>query len=303
MQASPTPFKSPVPKSWRDVLAIHPAAELLPRMSPDELKALGADIAKNGQRQPIAIIEKARPQPDGMLHVGDPTFQEVLDGISRLDAMEGAGIRVVGKDGLLDPRIQRIEVDTDEVDPVAFVISANFHRRHLTADQKRELIAKLIKAQPEKSNRQIARTAKADDKTVGSVRREMEGRAEIPHVLERTDTKGRQQPAHKPDHLKDAVERASKHTEETKQAAGDGVEPSGSSVVRQIEPAAKPRTLVDWCEWFSFGIADASKALSKPDRLALFEHLTQAIRDLCPSDPDPRDPGPIPACLDRRAAP
>ena len=81
--------------------------------------------------------------------------------------------------------------------PAAYVISANIHRRHLTAQQKRELIAKLVKAQPEKSNRQIAKQAKVDHKTVASVRQEGEGRGEFPHVEARTDTRGRQQPAKK----------------------------------------------------------------------------------------------------------
>ena len=70
-------------------------------MSPDEFKALTEDIKKNGQRQPIAIIERARRRPDGTFHVSDPPLQEVLDGISRLDAMEAAGIAVIGKDGNL----------------------------------------------------------------------------------------------------------------------------------------------------------------------------------------------------------
>jgi hypothetical protein len=35
-------------------------------------------------------------------------------------------------------------------------MSANIHRRHLTIEQKRELIGKLLKAQPKQSNRQIA---------------------------------------------------------------------------------------------------------------------------------------------------
>ena len=48
-----------------------------------------------------------------------------------------------------------------EVDPCEFVLSANVHRRHLTAEQKRELIAKVLKAQPEKSNRQVAEQVKA----------------------------------------------------------------------------------------------------------------------------------------------
>jgi hypothetical protein len=46
------------PKSWRDVLPIHPAAELFPLMSKDELHELGEDIKKNGLEQSIAIYKK-----------------------------------------------------------------------------------------------------------------------------------------------------------------------------------------------------------------------------------------------------
>jgi hypothetical protein len=86
-----------------------------------------------------------------------------------------------------------------DVDPWEAAISANIHRRHLTAEQKRELIAKLLKAKPKpkpkQSNRQIAKQVKADDKTVAKVRKELEARSEISNVDTRTDTKGRKQPA------------------------------------------------------------------------------------------------------------
>src|SRR5262245_44602554 len=106
IQTEPPSRKS----SWRDVLPIHAAALVFPRPSPAELKALTEDIKTNGQGQPIAIIEKARRRPDGTLHVKDPPIQEVLDGISRLDAMESAGIKVIGKDGELAEQIQRIVI-------------------------------------------------------------------------------------------------------------------------------------------------------------------------------------------------
>ena len=35
------------------------------------------------------------------------------------------------------------------IDPYAYVMSANLHRRHLTPEQRRELVAKLLKASPE----------------------------------------------------------------------------------------------------------------------------------------------------------
>ena len=37
-------------KSWRSWLRVHPAAELFPPLDSDELRALAADIKKNGQR-------------------------------------------------------------------------------------------------------------------------------------------------------------------------------------------------------------------------------------------------------------
>ena len=52
--------------SWRDVLPIHPAAELLPLMSADELHELAEDIKLHHQRIPVSIQEGqvARwPQP------------------------------------------------------------------------------------------------------------------------------------------------------------------------------------------------------------------------------------------------
>jgi hypothetical protein len=78
----------------------------------------------------------------------------------------------------------------------------NLHRRHLTPEKKRERIAALLKAMPQKSNRQIAEMAKTHHHAVGSVRTEMEGRGKISHVEIRTDTKGRKQPAKRPTHAK-----------------------------------------------------------------------------------------------------
>jgi ParB-like nuclease family protein len=177
--------------SWRDVLPIHPAAELFPRIA-SEIAALAADIKKNGLKQPIVLWradDKAQPQ--------------LLDGRNRLDAIEMAMgelciRRWAGMVLIEDSTHLRFDAREIEGDPYAYVVSVNIHRRHLNAEQKRELITKLIKATPEKSDRQIAETVKADHKTVGAVRAEEEARGEIPHVATRTDSKGRKQPAAKP---------------------------------------------------------------------------------------------------------
>jgi hypothetical protein len=164
-------------KSWRDVLKVHPAAELLPLMPPDELNALGEDIKKNELTSPIVIwSEHGRG--------GEPHY--LLDGRNRLDAMELVGIPVLNEEeNLCVPDLHKIGGD-----PYSYFLSANLRRRHLTGEQKRELIAKVLRAQPGSSNRKIAELAKVDHKTVGVVRVELEGRGEFPHVETRQDSKG-----------------------------------------------------------------------------------------------------------------
>jgi hypothetical protein len=62
-------------KSWREVLPVHPAAMLLPRMKPAELQRLGSDIKTNGLQIPVVIFI-------------DPAGKKwLLDGCSRLTAI------------------------------------------------------------------------------------------------------------------------------------------------------------------------------------------------------------------------
>jgi hypothetical protein len=174
------------PKSWRDVIKVHPAADLFPMMTSDELRALGEDIRKNGLGVPLILWEAEKNAP-----------LVLLDGRNRLDAMEAVGLPVLDQEGgWLDCRIRCDRVRGG--DPYKFVLCFNEYRRHLTPELRREIIAKVLKAQPSKSNRTIAKQTKTDDKTVGSVRRELERRAEIPHVSTVDDAKGRKQRAHKP---------------------------------------------------------------------------------------------------------
>ena len=164
--------------SWRAKLTVHPAADLFPPLSESELLALGENIKKNGLKAPVALLET-----DGELLV--------LDGRSRLDAMELVGMEIEIDD-------DRTFLRVPDTDPVGYVISANIHRRHLNTRQKRELIAKLLKLQPETSNRQIAAAAHSHHETVAAVRAEGEQCGEIRHVKTRADTLGRKQPTTKP---------------------------------------------------------------------------------------------------------
>jgi hypothetical protein len=216
-------------KSWRDVLAVHPAADLFPMMSEPELRELGEDIKKNGLTSPIILWVPGDKAANVCL----------LDGRNRLDAMELVGMETVDEDGdlylndflafsdpLLDPVLYLDE--RPGTDPYAFVLSANIHRRHLTAKDKRELIAKVVKQTPDKSDRQIAKETDSSPTTVGKIRKEAENAGDVSKLDTRTDTKGRKQPSAKP-----------KKSPKTASPAKN--DPIGSSPVRYSEAAATSR--------------------------------------------------------------
>jgi hypothetical protein len=176
---------STAPSTWR----VHPAANLFPMLPDEELRTLGNDIVKNGLRTPLALYDD-----------GD-TVPVVLDGRNRLEAVIRAAIDDIEKDALLKgmlhggrPGVPSPRKYGAADDPFAIVASLNIRRRHLTPKQRRDLTAKLLKEHPERSDRQTAKLAQVDNKTVAAVRKRLEAREEIPHVEVRTDTKGRKQP-------------------------------------------------------------------------------------------------------------
>jgi hypothetical protein len=189
--------------NWREHLAIHPAAELFPLMSEVELKGLAEDIEKNGPRQNIVLCGDPRSGLDNC---------QLVDGRNRLDALAMLGFLGVNDGGGLVVTKQHTKdgkwIDgkghqpfcyyLKGEDPYALALSYNVHRRHLTAEQKRELIAKLVKAKPEASDREIAKQVKADHKTVGAVRAQAAANGEIPHKAERTEAGGRKARGRKP---------------------------------------------------------------------------------------------------------
>jgi hypothetical protein len=155
---------------WRSKFRVHPAADKLPRMTDAELRALSEDIRTNGLSATIdcRLIGKER---------------EILDGRHRLDALEMAGIA---------PRPNAFrELELDDAAAVLHIMSMNVHRRHLNAEQKRQVIAELLKADPAKSDRQLGKIAKADHKTVAAQRDRMEATGEIPQVTERAGADGK----------------------------------------------------------------------------------------------------------------
>jgi ParB-like chromosome segregation protein Spo0J len=97
------------PDTW------HEYANLFPMLSGDTLAMLSADIAEHGIREPV------------MLYQG-----KVLDGRNRCLAANDIGIDVPTR-----------EFAGDDAAALAFVISTNLHRRHLTESQRASIAARL----------------------------------------------------------------------------------------------------------------------------------------------------------------
>jgi hypothetical protein len=186
------------PFNWRKYLQVHPAANRLPMMSPEELQELADDITANGLRTGIVLWGKQPEAPTTVLPI-------LIDGRNRLDAMAHAGVLTVNKEGHLcrrvsdgDDGLRIIRYNYRDGDPHKLSRSLNVIRRHLTPEAKRALIAKVLEADPSKSDRQIAGQTKTSPTTVGRVRAEKEAAGDVSTVDTRTDTQGRQQPAKKP---------------------------------------------------------------------------------------------------------
>jgi hypothetical protein len=169
--------------NWRDLIKIHPACTAIPDMEPDQFDQLVADVRKRGN-----IV-----QPIVKWRGGDAEPWQLLDGRHRLDALS-----------LLDDGPEKVAAALDrcvykgpETDPWHYSRSVNVARRHLDAEQKRQVIATLVQADPTRSNRAVAKDADSNHHTVARVRNDLEGRGTVSRVSMRTDAVGRQQPAHR----------------------------------------------------------------------------------------------------------
>ena len=139
---------SPQPKSWRDVLPIHPAADLFPPILEAELKELAGDIEAHGLQTPVVVWNPSEDPEDEDRYL-------LLDGRSRLDALALLGLLHVDQHGEIhlnkswngatwlayETSFALLARHRDGGDPYALALSLNLHRRHLTTEQKRKLIA------------------------------------------------------------------------------------------------------------------------------------------------------------------
>lgn len=96
-----------------DPVVFHEYANLFPMMQGDALDALRADIKSHGVQEPVVFLDGA-----------------ILDGRNRYQCARDLGLDY--------PR-----VDFAGADPLAYVISHNLHRRHLTESQRASIGARV----------------------------------------------------------------------------------------------------------------------------------------------------------------
>jgi ParB-like chromosome segregation protein Spo0J len=141
----------------------HPFSKMFPPISQEDFDKLVADIKDNGLHHPVVRYQG-----------------KILDGNNRYRACGQAGV---------EPKFADFE-GTD-AQAQAYVISANIHRRHLSPEKRRELIAALLKGDPTKSNRQLAETAKVSHHIVGEVRSDLETTGQIAQLTETAGADGK----------------------------------------------------------------------------------------------------------------
>jgi hypothetical protein len=268
------------------VVKFHPLADIFPL---EEFDALVADIKANGLKIPIALYQG-----------------KILDGRNRYRAYLAAFSR---------PPSSRVLYEIDPAvdgDAATYVISANIHRRHLTAEQKRELIAKLIKAQPEKSNRQIAKTAKVDHKTVSAERGALEATGEIPQLKKTVgaDGKARKQPAKRKATIDTRKAAAAKAVQTKRRRAAEEQRCFNDKRDRVaailIERLGREGALAVYHAMWAVGPRQLQMALKDtldPDGndgfLEVEDFVSRYSKFAALDDDAGNDPGPIPDCLRR----
>jgi hypothetical protein len=149
-------------------LKFHPLAGIFPLMEGAEFDELVADIKAHGLREPIVLYE-------GL----------ILDGRNRYHACIKAGVE------------PSFAPSTWRDDPAGYVISANIRRRHLTPEDKIKYLAQLVAAQPEKSDRLLAKETGVSHPTIAKARRAAEATGKALPVGTRVgaDGKARTRPA------------------------------------------------------------------------------------------------------------
>ena len=146
--------------------------QFLPRLSDDEYTSLEKSIREHGIQVPIVVDENG----------------SVIDGHHRKEIADRLGL----------PCPRNTAGDLDETGKRTLACSLNLDRRHLNREQKREVIAKSLTADPQLSDRQHAERVGASPTTVGNLRSTLEETGELSKLDSRLSADGRERPATRP---------------------------------------------------------------------------------------------------------
>ena len=157
-----------------------PPYQLMPDLSAEEFSELKKDIRQRGVLVPIEF--------DGA--------GNILDGHHRMRAFEE--LQAEGCEIADYPHVVREGLTEEQ--KRQHVRSLNVQRRHLTREQRRELIAEQLRETPERSNRLIAEALGVSHPTVATVREEMESGGKIYHLDKTVGADGKTYPSTRQTH-------------------------------------------------------------------------------------------------------
>lgn len=184
----------------------HALSAAFPAMPAADYSALVADIKEYGQHYPIVVFEGA-----------------VLDGWHRYRACEEIGVKV----------------DAEEYggnDPVAFVKSANWNRRHLTESQRAAAIVKLREWRPSGLNKRSSAPGAEDAPTAAELAKEA-------GVATRTIERAKKVEAKGSEALKEAVKEGKVSVKVAEKIAAQPAKDQPKALAEALKPKdkAKPK--------------------------------------------------------------
>jgi hypothetical protein len=132
----------------------------------------------------IGLIQDIEAAGEVLVPIIVTQDDDVIDGGHRLEIAAELGLT-------LDkvPLVVRHVKDQAEAEDLCRRL--NVRRRQLTPAERHEQIAKILKADPESSDRKVAAAVGVDHKTVATARQGLQSSGEIPHSPKRTGKDGR----------------------------------------------------------------------------------------------------------------
>jgi ParB-like chromosome segregation protein Spo0J len=234
--------------------------QVLPPLAPEEYAALKDDIRRRGVLVPVEKDEAGA----------------ILDGHQRAhiwEELRGEGVRLPDY-----PVIVRVGLSEQE--KRAHARALNLSRRHLTREQRPQLVADQLRDTPESSNSRVAGTLGVDDKTVAKVRRGLEATSEIPRLARTVGKDGKARPAIL---ARNRAEEARAVKLLTGATAADL--PAGISVVKKAEQRAGQRANRERRRHIAAGVTAPHPDIRHGDFRVALSDVAPGSVSLCFTDP------------------